>query len=952
MSGLPAITRILGVDPGASPAEILGLPAGREDPASVDAALRRRLAQVLAHDLRHTTDADEARAVLRRVADQLKQEGVMETAYQEDVAALRPSTGLGQLERGVLAVLVGEGGWNRKSRARLVAVCHAYGIPVEGLIEVLQSLAEQSRSGTGPLAPGQRQEVLSGHIWTQVPTRSTPMSRIDDLIEGAARHLTPDLREPNQDTTIKLAVLFGLLTMIALVLGVRLMFMAPSPGQGPSDAEPLVSSLGGDDADEEPGRPAAAAILQLVEYPTFRADSYPGAAAASADRASEALAGMRDVAADLATGDSGAMRDSREAWLDGIGVAGSSWPYLDAALREGLSAATVAAVRALRPDPDSGVELLATLEPPAADPQVPLSVLHRTWTLEQLALIACDSGQAAEVRDAARDAWSKATAGLDIPCQRGEARRAALDYVAGELAQVTQLAGGARAAWELWLVAAARDPDPTQQDLRRFGAVRRLLERRVDLSRDSETRRVLGRLLEEVLWDRTLAGRDVLLAMHEDASIESSDLWGLGSMLVRLEATSWVLPRHVVAPGATMQQRRLAMRMLARDWPIDWTPPQLASALVLPHEYAPDLAEEWSQRASTALAIADPLERLVVLRRLNEAAAAMWFGDANRTGQILDRLEEDLLPEQPYVEADGGGSARSGYGTVDGAWTRDFRQAASRPQERIELLDELASSDEDDLGPQDADTLARAALVDVTRAVRQAGLDVIINRFPGSANVAAAIVDYLSSARSRNAVTAIVASLTEAALPLVDDPNWDAAARRALVQYALASRGTDHVRMDRAGREAAASCLSEARLVDASLLLPSREPGTTEAMEMLSGAWRRRLERGASSALAEAISANRRRAALQRRDADGVLQEFLLGELDLLELLALTDANWRGQPLGNAMQARFEATVAAGDKDDVIEQITLIEGRLIRRWGAMFAHATEELERRIMEQQQ
>ena len=77
-----------------------------------------------------------------------------------------------------------------------------------------------------------------------------------------------------------------------------------------------------------------------------------------------------------------------------------------------------------------------------------------------------------------------------------------------------------------------------------------------------------------------------------------------------------------------------------------------------------------------------------------------------------------------------------------------------------------------------------------------------------------------------------------------------------------------------------------------------------------------------------------------------------MGELDLLELLALTDANWRGQPLGNAMQARFEATVAAGDKDDVIEQITLIEGRLIRRWGAMFAHATEELERRIMEQQQ
>jgi hypothetical protein len=932
-----AITTILGLPAGSDPYRVLGLRPGQNDPASIDAAVRRRMAQILSHPLRNSDEAEEVRAVLRRLARALKHAAGGEEKARSVAAA--PPPALTAIDRAVLAVLVGEGGWNRRSRARLVAVAAAYRIPVDGLVQVLESLADAARSGGGPLSPRNRGRMAVDRSWTALPGKPSAMSRLDDLFDQAAHRLTPELREPGTGTTIKMAVLFGLLVVIAMVLGVRLLLSSGPQLQDADDRGGRVSGFV--ERQSEQSQPEIARLDTPV-MPTFAADDFPPAAAHAADRAARAAAVLAELEANLMDqlhgGGGTASAADLDSWRGVILDAATSWPYLDGALLERIQTAVLRIIGETRAVPSLGLQLLEAFPAGSLTEDDPVSLLQSMWSLETFAVVACSPNVAGEVRDDARRRWQEALPGTPMPCDRGLARAAVLRWHAAMLARDSERGESAYAMWELWLAAVDRNPDPAIRDGHRFSALSDMLAMDIDLTRESRTRNIIGRLLASIEWQRSGAGRDALLALIEDAAADPVDLWAITSMLVQLDRTSWVMDRHVVPPSATMEERRAVADLLAGDWPVDWMPTQHETRLLIPVGFSPELVDAWVSALDAALAEPQLARRFAMLRRLDEAAVAIWQGHVDHATRILEHVTAPEFLQQEEVA--GSGSGRDGYGGGDGVWSEDMQARRSDGEGKMELLDKLMDSASGDLGRKDADTLARAALTDNVPSVRRAAAEVIVSRFPRGERLAVALLDNLSLARSVDGVAALVADLTGVVLPPAEGAGWRVGVRRALVQHAFSCRDANAGVLDAAAEDAAASCLAEATMIDPSLLAPADALDPLQSLDTLTSTWRRWVEQESHTAIAMAVRTQRTATFRGDDRGGGSLHGFLRGQLDLVELLGLLHAQWRGLPVEEAAGVRSFTAARLAEEGDVVGQLVIVEQAIATQWREILSHAS------------
>ena len=219
MSRLINLTsEFLGIPETDDPRLILGITTGRTDQIAINNALRRRLAQLHVHPSGHSIEADEVRVFINEIATTLLTRSSEVSTDRE-----KPASGLTPLDQAIIASLICEGGWNKNSRARLVGVAASFSITVGGLIRILEAFADAARSGSGPLSLQQRNTNPINRTWATVPKKTSTFSAVDTFISEAARKLTPELKSSNPVVTIKLAILFSLLTLIAFILSLNVL---------------------------------------------------------------------------------------------------------------------------------------------------------------------------------------------------------------------------------------------------------------------------------------------------------------------------------------------------------------------------------------------------------------------------------------------------------------------------------------------------------------------------------------------------------------------------------------------------------------------------------------------------------------------------------------------------------------------------------------------------------
>ena len=725
--------RFLGVSASADPMELLGLTARRCDPVSIEAALLRRIEKVFGHPEGRSHEAEQVRRRLRRAAQTLK-ERFGPPASSRRAPSRRagpPPAPLTAFDRQVLAVLAGCGGWNSTSRAYLVALACGYGVTVQGLMRVIEGLSAHARSGGPALGVA---EITAG-------AQPRPAAAGDDAAaeEQAAstsldllRRLTPELTGDTVWSRIKLSLLFGMLTIIVGVIGVRILFF-PSPS---SVAPVSQRDAGAMDAPVEPVDSAGILDkpspdrLRLARFrwpPTFRGAAPPLEAIDAADRYPKLPRDLDLIARKIIVSDAPSDAVFRD-WEALVEILSTGWVLADKGARRAADRALLEVLHAASDSPSVGDRLLDRLTPLSGRVAEPLDLWRGAWSTGMLGRIAGDTELPAAIVERARIQLEVAYGANLVGAAPGfdGAAAAWLDAAVEQLVDVLEFDEQIYDSWELWLGAQRRLGGGERSNLALMKAIEAVLRSPADLARSGPSVNVLGRLLATVDLSSSPIVKHRLLGLLDVDAVEARDLWVLTSLVAQSGSAPWFDEQLVLPPSADWKLRRRVRDLIRDQWPYhvaDGWPAQ-EQPRGLPVD--PIAGERWARLSDRLLEIApahDPhglMRQLLVAARLNEAATRLAAGQrAELVEQVLD--EVDRLAEPPART----GAAqppdpprpvtpltipRSRPGQAigrDGEWAEAYDAVGRNREERLKLLRALRTSAGTDLGPIDADIVVR-----------------------------------------------------------------------------------------------------------------------------------------------------------------------------------------------------------------------------------------------------
>lgn len=910
----------LGLSPTNDHRRLLGLPTGHVDATVVNRSLRRRLAQVHVHPQGRTQEADEVRSYLQRIATDMKQGMPQVTSTEEQYGELTP------LDQAILAALIGDGGWNRRCRARLVSIAASFTITVGGLMRVLEALAESARSGHGPLSVKQRSTYDMNRQWTSVPVKKTAMSAVEEFVSETAKRFTPDLSAPNPVMTLKLAVLFALLTLFAFILSLKILLSSDNIANNLNTTfvEEVVQSdtMSSQDMD----------INKIPDpygtYPTFSATTDNMNSIHAADRA---VIVSRDLDQLAITIRNTYLRgsDTQEQWLatwkEASDVVSSGWPHLEDSLLQSISNSMIEVLVQAEQDQKFTDSLLEAIKPSRLRLRNSFVAIQLPWQIGFFSRISNAPRLSVSTQSKARK--------LQLPSipigSEDEARLLALDLIANELIELTEIDDRVFQFWELWIESVSQLSISSNASDRFMRAIATLIDTKVDLSRDSNTRKILGRIVSEVDWSKGDLLLDGLLALYRSKNVSSDDIWVLSQMLRDADSCSWFSDQYLVHPNSTIDERMSLATLVEREWPDDDSPIRAVWNLSLPSGFQPEDVQSWKKRVNSVLSGSLNSQSIVKLRFMNEAAVYIWKGRPALAKKCFDKFD--------IFEGVDSASTAQQTSPDDGEWSDKYihyqgDQNLSKVDLRLGALDYLVENEITDLGPRDAKTLSGAALTHLSTKLRNHATEVILSQFRNSKNVAVAILHELPKALTRQQVTKLVANLTEAILPESSNPQWDLAARRALVQHALTVGNQHQKELDLLSNELTSSLIAEALFLDPTTLPPSVEIKASKAHASLVDHWRREV-----SNYGEPVDNG-------WFNPVGVLQEYLQYQLQYMKLLKVDEAKWRDRRINQKNLGIIDISGNSGDT--IVRQILHVETSIIHHWERLLSELLIEHARR------
>lgn len=913
---------ILGIRNANDPVRLLGIAHWDRSVTTLESALRKRVAQLLSHPNRHSPEANLVHEAIKEAGIILRDQCINKDETHLSKQESTPS--LTALDQSIIAVLVSEGGWNRQSRSRLVGVAAAYGLTVGGLLRILSALADSARSGQGPLALANRDTVSPDRSWATVPVSVKRQGVIDELMDEAAARLMPELKEQTPEAIIKLSVLFGLLTIIAIVLGLLVLNRADKEAMRIRNTADVILTSPATTTPHDLDRGTGSKHVNFPEYPTFEVDIFSSQVGGLVDLAADVPRSLQTVVNDVtsagARGDS-LKNETIELWNSSIDTVSRSWPFLDRALQEEVSTLILHAISSSSQIQQLPSILLDSFRIDSAASKRSfenrvMDYSRKPWILEQLARISCSS----EVIPSTKTLAKNMAAPSRLSCQDQTTRREALGQMGIDLVRRTAYDTSTLPLWEQWLAMVHRDTSNTVIDALLVQTVEQVLKSAVDLTRPSNTRKVLGRLIIEADWARTNRMRDALLGYYLDESITQVDLWAVTGMLVDAGTIPWFNADHVIEIHDDMPQRKTIAHSLRSIWPKASSTTTITHSLVLPAGFDPTLVNVWKglSTSCTDESLSIPA-RFSIARRLNEIAAAIWLGRPSRAWELIDNLDQSVA----YDDEDESNISRGGKSP--GLLSQRFKNSNRDAHVMMELLNALRSSNYSDLHIKDATTLARAALFHSDTGIRQEAVELICERFEHSAEVALALVNVLTPSAKTPQVESLIAYLSDDILPARHDSLWLVAARRSFVQHALTAGNTQLKELDQAALTAAASAMGEALLVDPTRIPPSQETTISQAYRQLVESWSQRL--GHYSTLHEEITVG---------GSGNVLEVHLQKQILYLHRIQELESRWSGSTAkSNDLQRITNANTLVG-------QIYEAEFTTLLVWQRALALAMQE----------
>ena len=903
MIGDPCL-KFLGIPETSAPNDLLGLPLGEITVVSVEAALLERIDVVFSHADARDDEAQHVRRVLRAAARTVLA-GLRETQAppRRPRMVQAPVVTLTEFDRHVLAILIGCGGWNAVSRMRLVSLAADYGVSVQGLLRVMTGLSQYARSGGPRLGAA---EITAGFDGPVQPTATAAdQTRAREWID----RLAPELRDRTPRSTLKLAMLFGLLTIFCGTVAWRVLFATvPAPVAQVDPAPRRRVEAPATDGTPRLPTPTRQRPASFPAPPTFQGQALTAEAAAAADECPQLVGEIELLGRRISIADEPSEAVYR-GWDASMETAATGWVLVDQRLLEQIGDAILEGLYAASDSPSVTDRLLLSVTPPSRRLDETVDVWRGAWNTATLAMVASSRGLPPAVVQRARIQLELA---LGATLQPGgdpfiAGAGAWLDHIAVTLVDGMEFNPQTYDLWEFWIAAQRRLGRGDRFDRAMMSAIELILSTSTDLARVGPSVNVLGRLVSLADFRSSPIVRDRFLSMFaEDSGINSRDLWVISSLLADAAATRWFGADLVIAEDADWMLRRRFADRIGDRWPEEATARREQIARVRGIPVDPDLAARWfavfEQIDAAAPGTTDEQRVAALLRAslLNEIAVRLTVGDADEAARQLDLLERGAPPESPKSgagspsfhpspppgHASPGMPGRPGRETGrDGEWAVAYEDAGRRIDERLQLLATLRDAPGDDLGPIDAEVFVRVVYRAMPAEVRTLARKILVERLSGGPTVAMEMLDQFPGAPKTQATSDLIRRVTGWRLPAARSESWAVDVRLAIVHHVidLISPGNEVDELMEAVRDSydnRRSCL------DPNWMASQRAaPAAAELAE----AWRQRAV-AVSSRVAHPVPGDeaeiQRRHATRLRLAEGPLQLFVASQLALLDQMA------------------------------------------------------------------
>jgi hypothetical protein len=464
--------------------------------------------------------------------------------------------------------------------------------------------------------------------------------------------------------------------------------------------------------------------------------------------------------------------------------------------------------------------------------------------------------------------------------------------------------------------------------LARDAAVQRaldaLLKSNAPLDRSGTPADAAGTLLDSLPWSGPSARRqrlaEALGTWMADASISSRALYGLTSVLSARRPGSWWDPWLVADARAIGSERiaigqRYAQALAGEGGGVNPTSPTIRGV-------DPELLRRWSAARRALAAKGDAMGMPARVARsaewmaLVEAARMLERGRSSDADARISQLEvaEGFTPAEADRWREGKPTAPTQVPVVDGKLEGELRSRRSL-EDRQSVLRSLRTRPIRDLGPLDAETLAREALSAPAEQMRTVAQGVVVDSFDKGPHVLRALLAEVAGAASGAEAAQLAATLSGVPAPRGNDAAMRAAAALMLADLVSGLASSDRHALDAATRELSLSAVAAARLLGGDAVAGMN---AHQAMHAWAVARAADATRTVPSDALEPILA---RAAARRKSAEGLPQLFASDQTLLLELEAahLTERMPRRRAEIQAILQR--AAAARSHAADIVGQI-------------------------------
>ena len=876
-------------------------------------------------------------------------------------------------DRQILSILVGHGGWNPSSRGHLVALAAKHQVSPTVFMRIIRGLSDLLHDG-GFAALLQPKGTIQ-HRPSSTPSRTSVATAIApvgspaaqaprpvDSLQPTSPQVAPALESRFRSAANVESHSFYWLILVVLVLGLLILgatllwFPGDSVRSTSSDSDSAVIASPTEEAtgsarDQKgsvspaptPERNIASIGIAWQSYPAFSPSGPVPERPASLD----ALEWRTefDQLTERIFRTSGSLDETiTQSFADLLARCGSVWPLLAPNVRYQLVRSTREPLLAA-PDFVAREQLLQILGRYRAGMNrvnTAEQLWSRSWVQGILGTILDDQSQPRQLRESVRRLMIEPPRGLGVRTFGIEASfdRYASRYLDDLMALLLEESDRPNSdigpLLEYWLLAQGALLQDAVLESALLDSITFLLVESDSLTPDSDSTRLLASLVSEVDWSMETSDPQLLLLnleqWFENPRISSENLEILTNLILILNPSSWWDDSMLVPSGADLDLRAVVLDRIESTRP-EIAPGARSTGVPIDASDHAQLQELMRLTRSNVRGDLALMRRLLVSSLVSAAAEAFWK-DAPDVGRTcLDQANALWRnPPRPDGRLDGAQLVPEGDDLIgdsrfvmDGVWSRLWNSAGGSLAERRKALRELRQFPPAIIGPQDATTLAGAALKyhPSTRAIAQ---ELILEHFGSSPNIMIGLLNEFSGRRTRDVHEFLIQLLTDDPLPPRDATLWPIRVRSALVRQAwLLQRSDLHDIEDLAARYAA-GLVQRLELITDGRIAVRLDEQPEQLLEQYAEFLRDQLRDSVlSSSIPATLGEIDRKTVFHESEATSQLQRVVVELFLIADLSAYLTAALRPELETELSEHHSRLTNSVTDCFGVLEQMILLE---------------------------